>query len=1162
MNCLPELAAQPRGSRRLPRSPAAKPQEQACAASRCAASAGGQLCAGFVCGKAGEKAIIGKEHSMEWTEQQERAINFRGGSAIVSAAAGSGKTAVLVERIIRIVRDEENPTNADEIVVATFTEKAAGELKTRLNNALSEAIEADPDNEYLKAQLLRLEDASISTISAFCLDILRRNSAALGISPDFSVLDEAEGKLLFVKSIDEVLEQFFAEATDEEKKLIYDWYGGENDSRLCELVKMLYEFSKNLPYSKKAFSECLKAYENPSEISCRLLNGFISTQIEPYRALIKETIMNLAQSFDEKEQEFAAAWTEFSDPFFQIVNFVEAREEMTYILKQKLPTVPRKTKTFDNTILKECAEQLKEYWQKSTSAAGLVSRMNDDYIECAPVLKILLRLTEELDREFSQRKRMKNAVDFSDIELMTLELLRDEGTAEQLRKNIAMIIVDEFQDSNEIQYEIFRRLSRNEENMFFVGDAKQSIYRFRGADPRVFTRLLDDEKYEKILLNRNFRSAAPVIESVNAIFEGNMTRELGGINYGSEHKLIQGADYETDEQNQTELIQLYGSDAEDSRRREAAYIADRIRDMVESGFPVTEKGVKRPCGYGDFAILMGKYSANAYIYKNALASAGIPFEAKDESGYTDFSEVKFMMSLLRVIDNPYRDLDLAAVLTLPPYSFTAQELAETKLGGGETKFGSMYSGLCKYAELDKKAKAFLDELEELREFAREQSAEELVRKIYDESPFVEAMRAMPDGEKRDANLKLMIGYARRFTESAGWSLYDFLNYMSRAEREQVRLSQAKSAETSAQSVKLMTIHGSKGLEFPICIVANLSSAHRSRDNPYMALESNLGIGMKIIDREKKLIINTFGMQAISQSNYEQELSEEMRLLYVAATRAKEKLIFTAPIPQKQSSIDVHLKWVLNSRAVSGGIIHTEKILYYTPKKRIERSAAEREAAPLKPFEPYAYLHCSQIPAKVTATQVGVKSVDDFSEFVDKVDRFLRSPTFIKEDSPRKLTGKKKGDAYHKAMELLDFSGTAAQLDDFFSCGKLTEAERQCISTEEMTAFLESGLCGRLCASSEVHREYPIFCEYDPGGLPEGDEKPFIQGIADLWFVEDGKIVLVDYKTNSNTTPEKLLEEYEGQLGVYKYALEQMTGLSVKECLLYSFSLKAAVPVSC
>ena len=1099
---------------------------------------------------------------MEWTEQQERAINYRGGSAIVSAAAGSGKTAVLVERIIRILRDEENPINADEIVVATFTEKAAGELKTRLNNALSEAIEAAPDNEYLKAQLLRLEDASISTISAFCLDILHRNSAALEISPDFSVLDEAEGELIFAKSLDETLEKFYAEAPEEEKALIYAWYGGENDSRLCELVKMLYEFSKNLPDSKKSFSGWLKAYANPSKISRRLFNNFVSAHIEPYRELIKKTINELSESFDENEQEFAAVWLEFADPFLMIEDFLGARELMTIILKQKLPPVPRKTKDFDNTILKEYAGQLKEYWQKGTSAAGLVSRMSADYKECAPVLKILLRLTDELDCEFSRRKRLKNVVDFSDIELMTLELLRDESMARQLRQNIAMIIVDEFQDSNEIQYEIFRRLSQNEDNLFFVGDAKQSIYRFRGADPRVFVRLLDDEKYEKILLNRNFRSSAPVIESVNAIFEGNMTRELGGINYGRTQKLIQGASYATDERNQTELIQLYGGDSEDSRSREAAYIADRIRDMIDGEFPVTEKGVKRPCRYGDFAILMGKYSANAYIYKNALARAGIPFEAKDESGYTDFSEVKFMMSLLRIIDNPYRDIDLAAVLTLPPYSFTAQELAETKLGGGDTKYGSMYSGLCKYAESSEKAKAFLDELEELREFAREQSAEELVRKIYDESAFVEAMRALPDGEKRDANLKLMIGYARKFTESAGRSLYDFLNYMSRAEREQIRLSQAKSAETSAQSVKLMTIHGSKGLEFPICIVANLSSVHRSRDNPYMAVESNLGIGMKIIDRKKKLVINTFGMQAIAQSNYEQELSEEMRLLYVAATRAKEKLIFTAPIPQKQGNIDVHLKWIINSRAVSSGIIHTEKFLFYTGKERAERAAIVKEAAPLKPFEPYAYLRCSQIPAKVTATQVGVKSVDDFSEFVDKVDRFLRSPTFIKDDSPRKLTGKKKGDAYHKALELLDFSGTAAQLDDLFMRGKLTEAERQCISSDEVSAFLESGLCARLCASPEVHREYPIFCEYDPGGLPEGDEKPFIQGVADLWFVEDGKIVLVDYKTNSNTTPDKLREEYEGQLGVYKYALEQMTGLSVKECLLYSFSLKAAVPVSC
>lgn len=1100
---------------------------------------------------------------MEWTEEQKRAIEFRGGSAIVSAAAGSGKTAVLVERIIRILRDEENPTNADEIVVATFTEKAAGELKNRLNTALSEAIEKNPDSAHLKSQLLRLEDASISTISAFCLDILRRNSAAVDLSPDFSVMDEAEGKLIFAKALDEVLERFYADAPEEEKELVYGWYGGENDNRLCELVKMLYDFAKNLPDYKSFFERQLNIYKNPENAPRELVDSFVSERIKPKIDEIKDIIKAIGEYDNEKVRDFAAKWTELIAPFISIGNYSQAGKLISELSKAELPTIPRKTKSFDNTEVKEYGDKLKENWKAAIAAAGFVSRMESDYRECAPVLEILMRLTTELDEEFSKRKRTKNVVDFADIELMTLELLRDKKTAEQLQSEISMIIVDEFQDSNEIQYEIFSRLSRDGKNMFFVGDVKQSIYRFRGADPRVFVRLLDDDSFTVIRLNRNFRSSDAVIDSVNAIFEGTMTRELGGIDYDDSHRLVRGADcYSPNEQNKTELVTLYGGDSEDARKREALYIADRIRDMVEEGFTVTEKGVTRPCRYGDFAILMGKYSANAHIYKNALSRAGIPFEAKDESGYTDFAEVKFALALLRVIDNPYRDLDLTAVLTLPPYSFTAEELAETKLGGGDKKHGSMYSGLCKYAEKSEKARRFCTELNELREFSREQSAEELIRRIYDESPFVEAMRAMPDGEKRDANLKLLIGYARKFNESAGRSLYDFLNFMSRAEREQVRLAQAKSAESSAQSVKLMTIHGSKGLEFPICIVANLSSQHRTRENPYMSLETASGIGMKIIDRSNALILDTFGMNAIVQSNEEQERSEEMRLLYVAATRAKEKLIFTAPITARQKEPDVHLKWVLESRAVSAGLISVEKKMYYKEKARAERKIEQKKAAELKPFTQYAHIISTKIPAKVTATQVGVKSVDDFSEYVDKVDRFLRSPTFIKDGEPKRLTGKKRGDAYHKAMELLDFSGTAEQLGELYARGKLTEAEYRCISAEEIGAFLASGLCGRLCSSPEVHREFPIFCEYDIEGLPDDEEKPFIQGIADLWFIEDGEIVLVDYKTNSNTSAEQLREEYEGQLLVYKRALEQMTGLSVKECLLYSFSLKEQVDIPC
>lgn len=1098
---------------------------------------------------------------MNWTPEQEKAISYRGGAAVVSAAAGSGKTAVLVERIVRLLTDAENPIPADRLVVVTFTEKAAGELKTRLNTALSAAVEREPHNEALKAQLVRLEDASISTISAFCLSLLRRYSAFLGLSPDFSVADDAEQELSL--ALDTVMEQFYASAEEAEKALLYAWYGGENDEALCEIVRSFYSFSRNLPDAPASFSEWLAVYENPEEKLPPLKKLFFEREIKPALSRAEELYAALCSSEWEKERRFGEEWRSFGTRFCALGEDFSDREGLSVLAAEKAPALPRSAKDYDNAAAKAAQAELKEIRETLLGAAGLLSRSEEDCRACAPVLRLLFSLTERLEEEFTRRKRRKNKVDFSDIELTALRLLRDEKIAREIAADVSVIIVDEFQDSNEIQYEIFRRLSGDGKNLYFVGDVKQSIYRFRGADPRVFLRLLEDDSFEKILLNRNFRSSERVIGPVNAIFEGTMTRELGGIDYDGDSRLVQGARYETDERYGAELIRIYGGTIAEAREAEAAYLADRIAGMIGSGFPVTEKGVRRPCRAGDFAILMGRYAASAGIYKNALARAGLPFEAKAEEEYTDFTEIRFALALLQVIDNPYRSRDLAAVLTLPPYSFTADELAAAKLGGGETRHKSLYAGLRKYAETSEKAARFCADLDELRAFSAEHPIERLVRKIYDESGFAEAARALPDGEKRDGNLKLLIGIARRFSENGSRGLYDFLRYMEQSRRFSARFLPTASGTGAENAVKLMTIHGSKGLEFPICFVANLSSEERAGAYLPFAAETSRGIGLKRIDREKMLRLDTLLYRLVSEENRLQEQSERMRLLYVAATRAKEKLVFTAPrsVRKEDSEPRTHLKWIMESGAVKRGLIRTEELYGYAPKACTKKEREEREAPELRPFTRYAYQRCAEIPAKVTATQVGVKSVNDFSPTVDKIDRFLRVPSFLRGEEAKKLSGKKKGDAYHKALELLDFSGDARQLDALFGSGKLTEAERRAIDEEEIALFLGSKLCRRIRESGEVFREFPIFCEYAAEEIPEGEEKPFIQGIADLYFVEDGEIVLVDYKTNAGATAEVLREEYEGQLHIYRDALEQMTGMRVKECLIYSFSLGETIPIT-
>lgn len=1101
--------------------------------------------------------MITVSKEIKWTTEQELAISFRGSSAVVSAAAGSGKTAVLIERVIRILMDEENPVSADKIVIATFTEKAAGELKTRLNNALSKAIAENPHNDYLKSQLLSLEDASISTISAFCIRLLRNNSAAVGLSPDFTILDEAEGAIMRSRSLEAVLEEFYETADDNDRDLLYDWYGGENDGEICRNTEYIRSYLEDLPHREETIKKLTETYENPEKYE----KDFQKMQAEALLLPLADAVYDILSSADRNEEKCENFFTEWDGYYDRLIDAIKNNDtdELTELSKIKYPPIPRKTKDFDSSYIKSVSESIKEKWDKIKKICGSGGSYVDSMRLSCPVFRLLVELAIKTDNEYAKRKRLKNKLDFADAEIMALRLLSDERYAPDIRKSVSVIIVDEFQDSNDMQYEIFRKLSSDGNNLFFVGDIKQSIYRFRGANPLVFAGILEDPGFTNIYLNKNFRSSVPVIDSVNGIFEGTMTKELGEVDYDENAKLINGAEYEYSDENKTELIRIHAADMEQARRDEAAYVAYRIKDMVEKRFQVTEKGIKRDCCYGDFAVLMGKYRTNAHIYKKAFIKAGIPFDAKEDGAFTDLYEIKLMLSLLRVIDNPYYDNDMAAVLSLPPYSFTSDELAQAKVCGGK-KHKNLYTAVSLYADESPKAKEFMDDFRELRDFSEEHSVEQLIRRIYDESDITPSILAMPDGDKRNSNLKLLISYAARFSDNGSKGIYDFLSFMETVSLSDARLAQAQNAAEEADSVKIMTIHGSKGLEFPVCIVANLSSAYHkggAKGVNKIIADIDCGIGMKVVDSKRRLIINSPMYSFMDSLNTNRELSQEMRLLYVAATRAKEKLIFTAPLKPVRK-YDCHLKWISESIAVKRGLIKVEDL--YGFNGGAEETPAEEAAEEIiiKPFTQYEYMKYSEIPAKVTATQVGVKSVDDYAEKVHGVDRFLRMPSFIKNSEEKKLSGKKKGDAYHKAMELLDFRKGAEQLDVFYAEGKLTKPERSCINNEEIKAFLKSDLCRRINASPEVHKEFPVFCEYSDERIPEGEEKPFVQGIADLFFIEDGEIVLVDYKTNTGVTPETLREEYEGQLRVYADALAKLTGRKVKQCVLWSFTLSEQV----
>lgn len=1113
---------------------------------------------------------------IRWTEAQKTAIEYRGGAAIVSAAAGSGKTAVLVQRVISLLLDEENRVSADKLVITTFTQKAAEEMKVRLDKALSDAADRDPQNNYLQEQLLRLKDAQISTISSFCLNILRRSSAALGISPDFGVADESESKLYFGRALAQVIEDFCENGSEDDKNLIYDWFSSENDKSLENELTSLYNFSLTLPDADGFFGRWLAIYKNPELYPKEIIESYVGEKIDtPLSEMneLYEDIESMARGY-EKAEKYAAEWKGMLSVWQDGKQKTEPDYGEIYLKASALtpPAIVRKSKEFDNEELKEPHARMKELWGSVLEAAAPLSTYKSDMLVCAPVLEILLGLLKKLGQAFLDIKLSKNKLDFSDFELMTLKLLRDENgepsaAAREIAADSQVIIVDEFQDSNEVQYEIFRLISDNKKNLYFVGDIKQSIYHFRGADPCVFSRLTEDPDFRVIPLNQNFRSCGEVIDSINGVFRNTMTKQLGEVDYDESHALCKNENYTSGAENKTELLRVCADKMTAAREKEAGYIAWRINKMVREGFMVSvDKEHKRPCRYGDFAVLMGSYSSVSQIYKNALTKAGVPFDAKEDDGYTDFTEIKLMLSLLKAIDNPYRDGELAAVMMRPPYLFSGDEMSEIKLSCTDRKAG-IYAGLCERAKNDERARAFLEEFTELRRYSEENSAEKLIRRIYDESSIIAAIKASPNGSRRDANLKLLISYAGSFEEKTGSSLFDFITYMENISRSKIRIAQAKGQAAGADCVRLMTIHGSKGLEFPICFVANLSSRLNGTDYGIIACDPKFGIGMNIIDRGNLLKISTFPRMVVADELERIEKSESMRLLYVALTRAKEKLIITAPVKEKTKP-DIHFAWVLNSAAVKNGLIEYGEAPD-TDSEALSSEEADERGYNIRPFSEYADARLCRIPAKVTATQIGVKSVDDFAEFDSELDRFLRMPSFLHEKGTAKLSGKKKGDAYHKAMELLDFTkggGSAAeQLGSLHESGRLNDIEYFSIDTEEIDAFLSSDICRRAAASESMKREFPIFCEYNPEVfsalpdlLPEDSEKPFIQGIADMFFIEDGEIVLVDYKTNRAQSDEQLIEEYRGQLAVYAAALSEMTGLPVKECTLYSFTMKRAI----
>ncbi len=1169
--------------------------------------------------------------NVKWTDEQAAALDHKDGGAIVSASAGSGKTAVLVERVLRLlISGQAQPSG---LAVVTFTEKAAQELKYRLILKLKEQINLRPqDAQLLRRRAAELHNARISTISSFCIRLLREYSDLTELSPGFTIMDENRADIMKGAVLDGLLEEFYSTADQNTLDLVGEYFIRKDDRTLYELISKAYSFCVNMPDYEKwldiceyGFSDTVK--KNIAEAAANKADEALS-HYEIMKALLPEQSDKQQKYFDKLESSKALAVTRLKESGGVI------SEEISALFSTRINRV--------NDCGGEYAaarDRFLELGELALSLAKTAKNADVDTERYQPVQTLTVGLVREFISRYNAEKRAQNVADFADAEQQLYHLLVNHPEVKE-KIGLQYIIVDEFQDSNEIQYEIFKRLSDNENNLYFVGDIKQSIYAFRGAQPEVFARICRDKRYTLYPLNANFRSRQNVIDGVNAIFDRIMTVKNGGADYRNTSRLVCSRSDGCGGDDMTEIISVLTTDDCDTHTAEADYVAMRIRDMIDSGYKV--KG--RPCREGDFAVLM-RAKDRADIFADAMKRHGLSCEMSTGGGFFDSPEIRFMTAFLTILDDPYSDSELVTLMMSPIYGFNAEDMARIRTGtcgvtdisalradcGEElSRYSAAYGEKPLYSCLidaakrgfspdpdsypalyaakmsgkygitdggDKKCAALLAELKRLRGFMEGSTTSALIQKIYDSTNAKELLLICPDPAARAANLRTFLSLAKSSDEYGGLPS-DFLKTLSDTAEHGAKI---KSELSPAESgIKLMTVHGSKGLQFPICFISCCEKQFNISDEKnQFILSARYGISGKLVDRKHMLSRPTPAYTLAKQESFDKLFSEEIRLLYVAATRAEEKLIFTASagrvynnsylgrlkaaaeldraeLPKGYTAGDV---LCFDKKVKYSQIIHSYSLTaaYDTAgAPAIDRDTADRIAAQMT--TPYPAAPLSRMAAKFSATEL-VRNRRITRGSTEHCDLYISRPKFAEKSG--RLTGKRRGDAYHKAMQYIPLNRVptidelTAQLDALVEV--LTEQERECIEPKDIMRFFDTEQARRMISSENIYREQPIFFKADVSklsakelGISERDREeylalgsadaPYIQGIADAFFIEDGEIVLIDYKSDSFSDEEKLSEDYSFQLRLYAAALKRMYGMNVKESYIYSFRLGKMISV--
>ena len=1156
------------------------------------------------------------------TSAQKAAVESRGSMVLVSAGAGSGKTRVLTERLMRRICDPESPTDLDRFLIITYTRAAAGELRGRMMQELAAALARDPANRRLRRQSALVRRAQIGTIHSFCAAFLREHSHLAGISPDFAVLDEQRAAGMMARALERVLEASYEQPEKHPGFLLLaDTVGaGRDDRRLEELVLDLHGKMQCHARPDRWAREQIEALEIPAEDAGETPWGREILENAAGSARYWAAEFRRMLALIESEPAIAKAWLEgyadTADALDRLCRCTELGWEKTrscFPIPFRMGILRKSPDQALSDGLKARRELCKNEMERLGKLFALPSEeLLRDRALTAPAMQALLRLEEDFDKAFTEAKRRANLLDYADLEHLCARILLEEdgspsALALQVRDRWEEILVDEYQDVSRVQDDIFRALSKDGRNLFLVGDVKQSIYRFRLADPGIFTekyRLCapcdqaEDGQPRRILLRENFRSRREILDAANAVFSRCMSRELGEIDYDEEAALRFGAQGYEGSVPAPELTLLRlgagggEEEAPDKLAQEAALVARQIRALMAEGITVTDRDGTRPLEYGDIAVLLRSANTVGPIYRRELLRQGIPVGFGQGDGFFRAEEVSTVLSLLAILDNPHQDIPLIAVLRSPALGFDADTLSAIRASAAEADF---FTALETWSRDNEKGRDFLELLERLRRQAPDLRAAELAELLLEELDLPAVCSAMRDGEQRRARLMELVELSERFEKTGYRGLHRFVLWLRRmAEKGQ---EPALGAE-NLSAVHILSVHKSKGLEFPVVFLADLAHSFNRRDLLRNVLvHPELGLGPKVTDPAQRVEYPGLARNAVALRLEREMLSEELRLLYVGMTRARERLFLSAgskdpekllekagslaetPIaPNLLATARNPALWLV-SAALADGQEHL-KLRIAEPEPGEEWDEASTRAEPdeavgreLRRRLAFVYPHgqAEELPSKVTATELKDRAEPDADalSLAPKGGRPFRLPDFGKEERP--LTGAEKGTATHLVLQVMDFSQTGSEEQVRREIRRLREArflserEAAAVDAGAIAALFASPLGRRMRTAETLRREFhfSLLCDAADFFPVEPGEQVLLQGVVDCCLEEEDGVTVIDYKTDrvkDRAEAQARAAFYTGQLRAYAGALERICKKPVKECLLYFLNAGETVEV--